>query len=129
MTASFYLGEQLSSWRKPRKGDKAMKKLECVIRPEKLKELAEALREVGISGLTVTEVKGFGQQTTRPENYLFLPKTKIEIYLNDDLVEEVLDIITRVCKTGGLGDGKAVILPLEDALRIRTGERKEKAIV
>jgi len=106
-----------------------MKKIECVIRPEKLKELAEALRETGISGLTVTEVKGFGQQTTRPENYLFLPKTKIEIYLDDVKVEEVFEAITKVCKTGGLGDGKAVVLPLEDALRIRTGDRGENAII
>ncbi len=106
-----------------------MKKIECIIRPEKLKELAEALRETGISGLTVTEVKGFGQQTTRPENYLFLPKTKIEIYLDDAKVEEVLATITKVCKTGKLGDGKAVVLAMEDAMRIRTGERGEKAIV
>lgn len=106
-----------------------MKKLECVIRPEKLKELSEELRGIGVSGLTVTEVKGFGQQTTRPENYLFLPKTKIEIYLDDNKVEEVLGAITKVCKTGQLGDGKAVVLPVEDALRIRTGERGAKAIV
>lgn len=112
----------------PERGNQ-MKKLECVIRPEKLKELAEELRGIGVSGLTVTEVKGFGQQTTRPENYLFLPKTKIEIYLEEEKVEEVFETITRVCKTGQMGDGKAVILPVEDALRIRTGERKIKAIV
>lgn len=106
-----------------------MKKIECIIRPEKLKELVEELREVGISGLTVSEVRGFGQQTTRPENYLFLPKTKVEIYLEEDLVEEVFDTIGRVCRTGHLGDGKVVLLPVEDALRIRTAERKVKAIV
>ena len=105
-----------------------MKKIECIIRPEKLKELAEELCLIGISGLTAMEVKGFGRQTTRPDNYLFLPKTKVDIYLADDQVEEVLETITKICRTGKIGDGKIVILPVDDALRIRTGERNNLAV-
>jgi len=110
-------------------GGEGMKKIEAIIKPFKLDEVRDRLSEIGVQGMTVTEVKGFGQQTTRPENYLFLPKTKIEIYLEEEKVEEVFETISRVCKTGQMGDGKAVILPVEDALRIRTGERKIKAIV
>jgi nitrogen regulatory protein P-II 1 len=105
-----------------------MKKIECIIRPEKLKELAEKLCLTGISGLTAMEVKGFGRQTTRPVNYLFLPKTKVDIYIDDDQAEEVIGAITKVCRTGNIGDGKIVILPVDDAVRIRTGERKKQAI-
>ena len=105
-----------------------MKKIECVIRQEKLKEVGEALRLAGVGGMTVGEVKGFGKETTRPDAYLVLPKTKIEIYATDNQVDELISIIVNTCRTGKLGDGKIAVLPLEDTVRIRTGERKGKAI-
>ncbi|MCK4533408.1 P-II family nitrogen regulator [bacterium] len=105
-----------------------MKKIECIIRAEKLKELEESLRGAGVGGMTITEVKGFGRETTRPEAYLILPKTKIEIYATDEQVEELISIMVDVCGTGKLGDGKIIVSPIDDAVRIRTGERQEKAL-
>ena len=105
-----------------------MKKIECIIRPEVLKELEGKLRGAGIGGMTITEVKGFGRETTRPEAYLILPKTKIEIYTSDEHLEELISIIRDVCSTGGLGDGKLAVLPLDDVVRIRTGETGDSAI-
>ncbi len=106
-----------------------MKKIECIIRPEKLKELSDALRLSGIAGATVSEVKGFGKEAVRPDNFLFLPKTKIELYVTDDNVEDVVATIIGCCKEEALGSGKIAILPLEGCIRVRTEERGEKAIV
>ncbi|MBU1085972.1 MAG: P-II family nitrogen regulator [Candidatus Omnitrophica bacterium] len=106
-----------------------MKKIECVIRPEKLKELSDALRLSGIAGATVTEVKGFGREAIRPDNFLFLPKTKIELYITDELVEDIVETIIACCKDEKLGSGKIAIMPLDDCIRVRTKERGNKAIV
>ncbi|MCK5535152.1 P-II family nitrogen regulator [bacterium] len=106
-----------------------MKKIECIIRAEKLKELEKSLREAGVGGMTITEVKGFGRETTRPEAYLILPKTKIEIYATDEQVEELISVMIDICGTGKLGDGKVVVLPIEDVVRIRTGERQDNALL
>lgn len=106
-----------------------MKKIECIFRSEKLKEVEKALRLAGVGGMTITEVKGFGKETTRPEAYLILPKTKVEIYATDGQVEELISIIVNTCRSGELGDGKIVVLSMDDALRIRTGERREEALI
>ena len=106
-----------------------MKKIECIIRAEKLKGLEEALRDVGVGGMTITEVKGFGRETTRRDAYLILPQTKIEIYATDEQVEELIAVMIDICGTGKLGDGKIIVLPIDDAVRIRTGERQEKALL
>lgn len=105
-----------------------MKKIECFIRPEKLEELKNALRLGGVSGITISDVRGFGAQTTRPENYLVLPKVKIEIFCTDAQLKELTEIIIRVCKENGIGSGKIAILPVEEMIRVRTGERGDKAI-
>jgi len=105
-----------------------MKKIECIIRQEKLKDLADALRLAGVGGLTAIEVKGFGKQTTRPQNYLFLPKTKVEIYVTDGQAEEIISTIIRCCKQDTLGSGKIAIFPMEDCVRMRTEERGNSAI-
>ncbi len=105
-----------------------MKKIECVIRSEKLKELERALRRVGVGGITITEVKGFGRETTRPEAYLILPKTKVEIYAADKQVKELISVIISTCCTGELGDGKIIVLPVDNIHRIRTGETQDEAI-
>jgi nitrogen regulatory protein P-II 1 len=105
-----------------------MKKIECIIRPEKLKEVEKALRLAGVGGMTISEVKGFGRETTRPEAYLILPKTKVEIYATDEQVEELTLAIVNTCRTGKLGDGKVVILPMEGAICVRTGERQKEAL-
>ncbi len=106
-----------------------MKKIECIIRPEKLKELIDALRLTGICGATVSEVKGFGKEAVRPENFLFLPKTKVELYITDDNVDDVVATIISCCKEEMLGSGKITVLPMDDCIRVRTEERGEKAIV
>jgi nitrogen regulatory protein P-II 1 len=107
-----------------------MKKIECIVRPEKLKELSDALRLAGIAGATVSEVKGFGREALRPENFLFLPKTKIELYVTDDMVDGVVETIIKCCKDEeALGSGKIAVLPLENCIRVRTEEQGEKAIV
>jgi nitrogen regulatory protein P-II 1 len=112
-----------------------MKKVEAIIKPFKLEDVKDVLAEVGIAGMTVTEVKGFGrtggkQETYRGSAYVvdFVPKVKIEVVVPDDLVSSVVDAIERVAKSGRIGDGKIFVLPVEEAVRIRTGERGEDAI-
>lgn len=113
----------------------AVKKIEAVIKPFKLEEVKEALTEIGIEGLTVSEVKGFGRQKGHTEIYRgseytvdFLPKVKIEVVLADTLVEKAVETIIKAAKTGKIGDGKIFVLPVEDAVRIRTEEKGEKAV-
>lgn len=112
-----------------------MKKVEAIIKPFKLEDVKEVLAEVGIEGMTVTEVKGFGrtggkQETYRGSAYVvdFVPKVKVEVVVPDDLVNSVVDAIERVAKSGRIGDGKIFVIPVEEAVRIRTGERGEDAI-
>jgi len=112
-----------------------MKKIEAIIKPFKLNEVKDALHEVGLQGMTVTEVKGFGRQKGHTEIYRgseyivdFLPKIKIELILPDSLVASATEAIVKGARTGKIGDGKVFITPVEDAIRIRTEERGEKAI-
>jgi nitrogen regulatory protein P-II 1 len=112
-----------------------MKKIEAIIKPFKLDEVREALSELGASGLTVTEVKGFGRQKGHTELYRgaeyvvdFLPKIKIEVVLASSLVEAAVDAIVKAAHTGKIGDGKIFITPVEQIIRIRTGETDEAAI-
>jgi nitrogen regulatory protein P-II 1 len=112
-----------------------MKKLEAIIKPFKLDEVKEALSALGVVGMTVSEVKGFGRQKGHSELYRgaeyvvdFLPKVKIEVVLPDDLVEKAVDVICDAAKTGRIGDGKIFILPIGEVVRIRTAERGELAI-
>jgi len=112
-----------------------MKKIEAIIKPFKLDEVKEALHEVGLSGITVTEAKGFGRQKGHTELYRgaeyvvdFLPKVKIEIVLGDDLVEQAIEAIQTAAKTGRIGDGKIFLSNIEEAIRIRTGETGDDAI-
>lgn len=112
-----------------------MKKIECIIRPEKLEEVKEALNSIGIKGMTVTQVFGCGLQKGRTEYYRgvevslnLLPKVKIELVIPDTEVEKVIDIVSSFARSGNIGDGKIFIYNIEDAVRIRTGERGEKAI-
>jgi len=111
-----------------------MKKIEAIIKPFKLDEVKEALQEVGIQGLTVTEIKGFGRQKGHTELYRgaeyvvdFLPKVKIEVVLADDMVEPAIEAIIAAARTD-IGDGKIFVSPVEQAIRIRTGETGEDAI-
>ena len=112
-----------------------MKKIEAVIKPFKLDDVREALTEIGISGMTVSEVKGFGRQKGHTEIYRgaeyavdFLPKVKVELVLADEDVESAIDIIVETARSGKIGDGKIFVLPVEEVIRIRTGERAEAAI-
>ncbi len=112
-----------------------MKKVEAVIKPFKLEEVKEALADVGIQGLTVSEVKGFGRQKGHKELYRgaeyiveFLPKVKLEIVVGDDNLEAVVKAIVKAASTGRIGDGKIFVSPIEDAVRIRTGESGDVAI-
>ena len=112
-----------------------MKKIEAVIKPFKLDEVREALSEIGVSGLTVTEVKGFGRQKGHTELYRgaeyvvdFLPKVKIEIVVPDDAVETAIDSILKAAHTGKIGDGKIFVTAIERVIRIRTGETGEAAV-
>ena len=112
-----------------------MKKVEAVIRPFKLDEVKEALHEVGIQGITVTEAKGFGRQKGHTELYRgaeyvvdFLPKVKLEIVMDDALVERAVEAIQQAAHTGRIGDGKIFVTAIEDVIRIRTGERGSDAI-
>ncbi len=112
-----------------------MKKIEAIIKPFKLDEVKEALQEVGLQGITVTEAKGFGRQKGHAELYRgaeyivdFLPKVKIEIVIGDDLVEKAIDAIRRAAQTGRIGDGKIFVSNIEEAIRIRTGESGLDAI-
>ncbi len=112
-----------------------MKKVEAVIKPFKLDEVKEALSAIGIQGLTVSEVKGFGRQKGHTELYRgaeyvvdFLPKVKLEIIVKDDVVPQVVETIEKAAKTGRIGDGKIFVLGVDDVVRIRTGERGADAI-
>jgi len=112
-----------------------MKLIEAIIKPFKLDEVKDALNEIGIEGITVSEVKGFGRQKGHTELYRgaeyvvdFIPKVKIEIVIADDLVAKVVDTIENTAKTGRIGDGKIFIIPLDEAVRIRTGEKGNDAI-
>lgn len=112
-----------------------MKKIEAIIKPFKLEEVKEALAELGIEGMTVTEVKGFGRQKGHTEIYRgseytvdFLPKIKLEVVIPDSLVESAVKAILEAARTGKIGDGKIFIVPVEEAVRIRTEERGDKAI-
>lgn len=112
-----------------------MKKLEAIIKPFKLEEVREALMALGIEGMTVSEVRGFGRQKGHTEIYRgseytvdFLPKLKVEIVLPDDLLESASAAVIEAAKTGKIGDGKIFILDVEHAVRIRTGEENEKAL-
>lgn len=112
-----------------------MKKIEAIIKPFKLDEVKEALQEVGLQGITVTEAKGFGRQKGHTELYRgaeyvvdFLPKVKVELVLNDEMVEKALEAIQSAAKTGRIGDGKIFISSVEEAIRIRTGETGSDAI-
>lgn len=112
-----------------------MKKIEAVIKPFKLDEVKEALQEVGLKGMTVTEVKGFGRQKGHTELYRgaeyvvdFLPKVKIEIVVEESVVERAVEAIQQAAKTDRIGDGKIFIYDVEDAIRIRTGERGADAL-
>ncbi|MCB0366071.1 MAG: P-II family nitrogen regulator [Bdellovibrionaceae bacterium] len=112
-----------------------MKKIEAIIKPFKLDDVVEALSELGVEGVSVTEIKGFGRQKGRTEIYKgaeyvvdFLPKVKLEIVLNDALVEPAVEAIQKAAHTGKIGDGKVFVIPVENAMRIRTGERDEDAI-
>ena len=105
-----------------------MKKIECIIQNKKLAALEEALRLSGVGGMTVTEVKGFGNEQTRPDSYLFLPKTKVEIFCDDEALEGIVETICKVCRTGQLGDGKIAVMDVQELIRIRTGERGAAAV-
>ena|SRR3990170_4952507 len=112
-----------------------MKKVEAIIKPFKLDEVKDALNEIGIQGMTVTEVKGFGRQKGHTELYRgaeyvidFIPKIKIEIVTSDSLAQKVVDTIEKAAKTGKIGDGKIFVYSVEDVVRIRTGERGEAAL-
>ncbi len=112
-----------------------MKQITAIIKPFKLEEVREALGELGVSGLTVTEVKGFGRQKGHTELYRgaeyvvdFLPKVKVEVVVKDDDLERCLESIVRAAKTGKIGDGKIFVTPIEQVIRIRTGETDESAI-
>jgi nitrogen regulatory protein P-II 1 len=112
-----------------------MFKIEAVIKPFKLDEVKEALHEIGIQGMTVTEVKGFGRQKGHTELYRgaeyvvdFLPKIKLEVAVTDDMKDKVVEAIVGAANTGRIGDGKIFVLPMEEAVRIRTGERGAEAV-
>ena len=112
-----------------------MKKVEAVIKPFKLDEVKDQLNEIGIKGITVSEVKGFGRQKGHTELYRgaeyvvdFLPKIKLEIAVSDGMLDDVIDAIIKTAQTGRIGDGKIFVTDLEDTIRIRTGERGEEAV-
>ena len=112
-----------------------MKKIEAVVKPFKLDEVREALSEIGVTGLTVTEVKGFGRQKGHTELYRgaeyvvdFLPKVKVEVILQDGLVERAIEAIVKAARTGKIGDGKIFVTAVEHVVRIRTGETNEAAV-
>ena len=114
------------------KNERAMKKIEAIIKPFKLDEVSGALQDVGIQGITVTEAKGFGRQKGHTELYRgaeyvvdFLPKVKLEVVLEDQLVERAVEAIEQAARTGRIGDGKIFVSAIEEAIRIRTGRRLE----
>ena len=112
-----------------------MKKIEAVIKPFKLDDVKDALHDAGVSGMTVTEVKGFGRQKGHTELYRgaeyvidFLPKVKVEVVVEDNLVDNVVEAITEAARTGRIGDGKIFVSPIDEAVRIRTGDKGADAI-
>lgn len=112
-----------------------MKKIEAIIKPFKLDDVKEALQEIGLQGMTVVEAKGFGRQKGHTELYRgaeyvvdFLPKLKVEVVVSDDQVDGALEAIQKAAKTGKIGDGKIFVCPVEQAIRIRTGETDESAV-
>ncbi len=112
-----------------------MKKIEAIIKPFKLDDVKEALTEIGVIGMTVTEVRGFGRQKGHTELYRgseytvdFLPKVKIEVVVADHLIDQVSSTIVGAAKTGSIGDGKVFVLPIDESIRIRTGEKGESAV-
>jgi len=112
-----------------------MKKIEAIIKPFKLDDVKEALQEIGLQGITVIEARGFGRQKGHTELYRgaeyvvdFLPKVKIEVFVNDEMVEKAVEAIVAAAQTGRIGDGKIFVLPVENAIRIRTGESGPNAI-
>jgi len=112
-----------------------LKKVEAIIKPFKLDEVKEALNEIGIQGITISEVKGFGRQKGHTELYRgaeyvvdFIPKIKMEIIASNETVAKVVEVIEQAAKTGRIGDGKIFVTPVEEVVRIRTGERGEDAI-
>jgi nitrogen regulatory protein P-II 1 len=112
-----------------------MKKIEAIVKPFKLDEVREALSEIGVTGLTVTDVKGFGRQKGHTELYRgaeyvvdFLPKVKVEVVLADNLLERAIEAIIKAARTGKIGDGKIFVTSVEQVIRIRTGERDEQAV-
>jgi nitrogen regulatory protein P-II 2 len=119
----------------PAKGDIAMKMIEAVIKPFKLDEVKDALVEIGVQGMTVSEVKGFGRQKGSKETYRgaeyttdFIPQIKIEVYVADNQAARVIEAITRAAKTGTVGDGKIFVSDIANVVRIRTGEMGESAL-
>lgn len=112
-----------------------MKKIEAVIKPFKLDDVKEALNDIGIHGMTVSEVKGYGRQKGHTEIYRgaeyavdFIPKLKVEIIVEDDRLAQVIDVIQKSASTGKIGDGKIFVLPVEEVVRVRTGERGSDAL-
>ncbi|HTF38863.1 MAG TPA: P-II family nitrogen regulator [Blastocatellia bacterium] len=112
-----------------------MRKIDAIIRPHLLDAVKNALQEVGITGMTITEVKGFGRQKGHTETYRgseykidFIPKVKIEVVVSEEMVDHVIDAVAKTAKTGKFGDGKIFVVPVEEVIRIRTGERNEQAI-
>ena len=112
-----------------------MKKVEAIIKPFKLDDVRESLAEIGITGMTVSEVKGFGRQKGHTELYRgaeymvdFLPKGKIELVIQDDLLDQAIDVIVETARTGKIGDGKIFVTDVERVIRIRTGEENEEAV-
>jgi nitrogen regulatory protein P-II 1 len=116
-------------------GRDSMKKIEAIIKPFKLDEVKDALHELGLKGMTVTEAKGFGRQKGHTELYRgaeyvvdFLPKVKVEVIIDDNLVERAIEAIQQAAQTGRIGDGKIFVYPVEEVVRIRTGERGTEAV-
>jgi nitrogen regulatory protein P-II 1 len=116
-------------------GRNVMKKIEAIIKPFKLDDVKEALTGIGVIGMTVSEVRGFGRQKGHTELYRggeytvdFLPKIKVEVVVPDHFVEKVADVVAAAAKTGNIGDGKIFVTPVETAIRIRTGERDQSAL-
>ena len=112
-----------------------MKKLECIIRPFKLEEVKEAVTNVGVRGMTISEVRGFGRSRGHTEIYRgseytieFVPKVKLEIVLQEENVEKVIEAVQQAASTGKIGDGKIFVLPIDETIRIRTGEKGSEAI-
>ena len=112
-----------------------MMKIEAIIKPSKLEDIKAALSEIGVMGMTVSEVRGFGRTGGKQEVYRgsayvvdFVPKVKIEVVVEEEIVENVIDAIIKTARTGKFGDGKIFVLPVEEAIRIRTGEHGERAV-